>query len=465
MFSSCSITRNAFFYLENKWDESPKLRPLVLLAAAVAAVASPLLLLADGARWAYRSWIKKIPSTDYHYFYSTEIFSRYLEQLKEYIGNELKDHPGLQSLDLVKWVQGAVSNRETFHQGFVSQVRNLVNQKETLDPEISQFVQRFCAWIYTGATLLPAMTEWIKGHMTEEEKERLAGGKTHEFIRDLHTQWGCKAQFQGETFQDYRPYDPRILGDTPSSFFKVHDTQIIRTPAVTADNKRSFFGTLTKASIVEEFRGFLQHYQQEKKTHLYINLMAPTGSEKVRTNALEDLEKENKIVFQLVTLSKDSSFYHQTDPFARKDNAEFFKKDFIEQMFGNSPHFHWPISWDLPETKEFCRQAVETIHEKYFNSSNVLKIEQRRDFIELAYTEIIETLLVHKKPASCNISCRSCVDRGAANLSLLYAKTPSTKEAKEETLVTIALAPAIIAQSRLMLTHRMKRLHTALGRL
>jgi hypothetical protein len=302
--------------------------------------------------------------------------------------------------------------------------------------------------------------------MTSAEQAALSQGQPHHAMRDLHNRWLSETKFQGDVFPDYRPYDPRLLGDTPSHFFSLHDTQIIRTPAVTKDAERTFFGTLTRASIVEEFEGFLSHYERQNKSHLYVNLMAPIGSEKIRIEALEELERKKPALFLLVTLSKDCQFYHQAGRFAAQSDAGSFKETFLKQMFGGNPAYHWPLSWDSAQVRELCSAAIEKVHAEKFNSAHLLSQEQRCRFIELAYTEILEKIIRDKRPATCNISCRSCVDRGAVNLSLLYAKTqPLNTAESRSTLAAIALAPAILAQSRPMLLHRMDRLQGAMEQL
>lgn len=459
---SCTITKNAFYHLEQKWKEKPLLRPLILLAGVITVVVTPLLLLADLTRWAYRSHIQKIPSADHHYFYSSPICSHYSEQLKSFIEKEVAQHPSLATLDLVEWVKKAKGSNESIYQGTLLRLRALINQKETLPSETVEFVERFCHWIYTEANLLPSMTQWIKGNLDSEDQQNLRTLPLSNTISILHKKWGSDPRFQGEVFQDFRPYDPRLLGDTPSHFFKLHNTQIIRTPAVTKDEKRSFFGTLNQAAIVEEFKGFIQHCEKHNRNHLYVNLMAKVGSEKMRTEALEELEKTSPAL-QLINLSKDCSFYHQNGPFASEESSRSFKKTFLNQMFGDNPAFHWPLSWDLETTKAQCEEAIERVHHKYFNSSTNLSRAQRQDFIEIAYAEIVETLLQENKPVTCNISCRSCVDRGAASLSILYAKTHKLQDVpSKETLLTITLAPAMLSQNRQMLSHRKSRLITAL---
>lgn len=461
----CPITMNVFFHLENQWHQSVNRRPWIALAGAIATLAIPLLLLADAARSGYRA-CKQVPSNDYHYFFSTELFDRYDQQLKGFIQAELEAHPTLASLDLVQWIQQPVKSKEAHYQGTVLRLRDLANQKETLDPLTRQFVERLCNWIYTGADLLPTMTGWLKRQMTIQERTALAKNSVHDTIRDLHQKWGSEPRFQGEVFQDYRPYDPRYLGDTPSHFFQLGKTQVIRTPAITADQDRTFFGNLIRAKIVEEFETFLDYAERMGQSHLYINLMAQFGSEKVRNEAIEELERRRPNTFNLLTLSKDCPFYHQANHFADQNDADRFKETFINQMFGENPAYHWPISWDQEQTKQIARSAIDQVHEQNFHSALILDREQRCRFIELAYTQIIESLIREKEPKTCNASCRSCVDRGAANLTLLYAKTqPLDTTQSKETLATIALAPAIIAQSRPMLSHRMHRLHPAMEQL
>jgi hypothetical protein len=313
------------------------------------------------------------------------------------------------------------------------------------------FTKKLCHWIYTGPHLLPAMQEWLISHMNSQEQQQFD-------IDQIYRRWQKLPAFQGEIFAEHRPYDPRLLGDTPSALFNIGATQIIRTPAITTEGSRTFFGTLTQSRIAEEFLGHLDYCRCENKTHLYINLMAPYGSEKVRTEALLDLETQQGDLFHLLTLSKDCSFYHQTGPFKTMESAQTFKEAFLHELF-HGRAYHWPRAWDLKEAETLCEQAIEETHSAHFPSQTALSFDERRTFIELAYTCIIEKLILHYQPTICNISCRSCVDRGAASLSLLYRKTHPNDRA---TFATLALGPAIFAQSRLMLSHRFERLAHAL---
>lgn len=417
---------------------------MVILSAMVALIALPILLLADVIRSTYRS-AQNIPTADHHYFYSTKVFTEYQKQLQTYIADQVNKEPQLQSLDLVKWIQKPVKDPASFYQGFVSRLRDAAVNNP------SPFIENFCHWVYTGPQLLPTITKWMQGKQSPSAKG----------IQQQYRQLSSQPKFQGEVFPDYRPYDPSYLGDAPSHFFHLGKTQIIRTPAVTRDAKRTFFGHLTQAAIVEEFHGFLKHQEKQGHTHLYINLMATHGSEKVRTEALEQLEKDKHQTFQLVTLSKDCSFYHQKGPFEHENDAFAFKNTFIDQMFGKNPAYHWPKKWDRIDTRLLCKAAIDKVHQNHFKNGSTLDHHQRLTFIELAYTEIIEALIRKHAPTTCNISCRSCVDRGAVNLSLLYAQT----QANPEHLTSIALAPAILAQSRTMLSHRMERLIPALTRI
>ncbi len=460
--SHCSfpITANTFLRLENSWKQSHGIarRSLIATAAIAALIITPILFMMDGIRWAYRS-LRKVPLADFPYFYSTQLFDRYREKLHRFISSEVGKNPELGSLDLVRWILQPVSNRELFHKGVVVRHRDLLNRKKDLDPKSAQFAERFCNWIYMGPNLLGAMSQWIQGNMTENERRNLSIKVNSQFLRSLHGRLVNKSQFQGEVFQDYRPYDPRYLGDTPSRLFKIGNTQIIRTPAVTRDEKRSFFGSLEKAKIVEEFEGFLDHAKRVGKRHFYVNLMMRHGSEKKRIEALEDLERKRGDVLDLLTLSHDCDFYHQSNSFSAMNDAEQFKETFIDRMFSDLEAFHFPIAWDRGDTRNIAMNVIEQVHQTYFASAPTLEKWQRHRFIELVYVGIIETFIREKTPATCNVSCRSCVDRGAANLALLYAKTrPLNTPKSRETLATIALAPALIAQGRPMLHFRVNRL-------
>ncbi len=419
------VTKTTFHCLANNWESSPRTRPLLILAGIVAVVALPLLLTADAFRYAYFVY-HGFPKKEFHSFFNTPIYSSYVSQLKEFIKKDPSEH-------------------ETF----VREFRQLYNEKD-LDYQTRASIEKLGHWIYTGAHILPYMNEWIKAQSI------MPKGSASEQMEILYNNLGNQERFRQEEPPSYRQYDARMLGDTPSSFYSLHNTKIIRMPAPTRDGNRGLFGIMHSAEIVEEFKAHLDYCQKNNETHFYVNLMHRDGNEGLRTHAIEELEKQYDH-FSLLTLSKNCSFYNQ---FRSYPSAQEFKEDFLEQLLNDKKNYHIPIRHDLEDTKALIQKALDRVHCIYFKAKNDLTREERKIFIDLAYAEIIEAMIKTYQPTTCNLSCKSCIDRGASSLALLYAKAHSSVD--QETLISMALAPAMITSNRMMQQAHMTRLLEAL---
>lgn len=255
-------------------------------------------------------------------------------------------------------------------------------------------------------------------------------------------------------------YDPRKEGDLPSWVYCLdidsRKIKVLRTPNVTLDVKAC---EKTQSEVVPEFRSYLSSGHR----HLYINLMitqAPCGEQR-RSFAIKALSSKFKN-FTFISLDKDSQFYYQSHSFKNLSDAEAFKSTFL--LFVKTK-----LNFDLPDDypiEERLKPILDAVHLEFFKNSKSLERQQRREFIELSYCAMIEDFLRFYNSESVNISCKSTIDRGAAQLALSHAFHHRAQKNYNQSLITmLALGPALANQNRAMLQDRFFMMHQTLERL
>ncbi|WP_042280568.1 hypothetical protein [Candidatus Protochlamydia sp. R18] len=483
------------------------LRTTFALAKLVAVVALPLFLILDGIFIISRRLglhAIHLHFSDCHYLFESDIFDTYFSQLKQFVKEqidcihdiqnyaELEPHTvssfAKKTLNLVNLILNAPplkteNDKRQFHQTMLMHLRDLMKERKSLTSQeilnnpSFQWIDQLCEWLYTGPKLLPEMIYFVEQELDNFSNAKLLSAKTAELpnVIDLfHKDLSNHPRYTGVE-ESLRLYDPHYLGDIPSILYHYSiekngipkKIKMIRTPTVTKDCKRDLSGVLVKAKVVKEFIGFLESYQRQEKKHIYFNLMQRKGSEGIRSQAIEELEQKYPNHLYVITLSKDSDFYWQSKKFRLISNATQFKEQFMIEMFEGKNYF-W--SWALKlDWKHDCQQILDHVHQLYFFNQVELSHQERLDFIELAYMEIIEAICLRFYPDSVNEACKSCVDRGAAALALQYLKKTVLKkqaisESQRKKIMSIVLAPAILAMNRVMQHQRASRLQTACQR-
>jgi hypothetical protein len=136
-------------------------------------------------------------------------------------------------------------------------------------------------------------------------------------------------------------------------------------------------------------------------------------------------------------------------------------------MMKTQSNFQFPEDLDPKFLDETVRMTLDQVHDEFFNDKSELTHPERRVFIELSYCAIIELLCTHYQPKTLNISCKSTVDRGAAQLAVQHAyHFRQNKELIDKKLISIlTLAPALATQNRAMLANRFNLMHQTLRKL
>ena len=222
----------------------------------------------------------------------------------------------------------------------------------------------------------------------------------------------------------YHSFDPILQGNIPYQLYSLYLNEKkmanIRIPAPT---EQQF---IHKAKTVEEFKGFLRFYSkgQLKRTHLLINLQDRTSwKDHARCVALEDTQgvRQFSKSLSVVTLSKDTEFYHQAPPYHQDNHAEVFMDHFREHLSDENCGFFFPQTMKKKLFPKFIDGLMRAIHKTFFGEMNVLTVNNRRDFIEIFYLFLQLKILEMLKPDSFSFTCKDGIDSGGAASAQLYA--------------------------------------------
>ncbi|MDP1836352.1 MAG: hypothetical protein Q8K75_10565 [Chlamydiales bacterium] len=239
------------------------------------------------------------------------------------------------------------------------------------------------------------------------------------------------------------------------------------------------FGTPTwegywySASVVPEFKAFLDALKLEGKKHLYINLQNRNpkyiGDESGRCNALEKLAVEYPETFFIATFAQDSRFYKQSEQYKDMDVAHQFLAAFEDQMFVDPKSgFHFSKNLMHGENRKILTDALHDVHREVFGGRDKLSLAERQAFIEIAYSLMTLRLLEISGADTYNLSCKDAIDRGGKCSSLLFYiagllnDMTNDLDFKQEHM-TVTHAPALIVKKQAIIHSRRERLLQALN--
>lgn len=225
--------------------------------------------------------------------------------------------------------------------------------------------------------------------------------------------------------------------------------------------------TLEQGEIAPEFKGYLRGMGDRK--HLYVNFQDRNSwKESLRCTLLEQLAQKGEFSEKLclVTLPKDTDFYHQVKQYAEMGEWTSFCSACVEQVLGGVEcGFYFPGG---KSPKEWIEPLVKFVHKQFFMEQKQLERKQRLDFIEILYFFIILRYLEDQKPDVMNLSCKDGVDVGAAAAASFYGFTrmlssnaPWTQNERDAFLFAL-FVPALFVRHRSIDARRMHRAVSAL---
>jgi hypothetical protein len=217
--------------------------------------------------------------------------------------------------------------------------------------------------------------------------------------------------------EEKKGFDPLIQQNPPSQIFNLSSetthTSIIHLPCPVHQD------FIDRVSIAPEFKGYLRSLVNRK--HLYINLQDRTSwKEHARSAAIEDLSKQGEFeeALRVITLAKNTDFYHQIHDYAEIDSAtDFCRQCETQVVSGTDCGFYFPTAMITPK---IIGGLVKFVHEQFFQSKQQLSRKERLDFIEIFYFFLILRIVDVEKPDVISFSCKDGVDAGAAMAAAFY---------------------------------------------
>ncbi len=231
--------------------------------------------------------------------------------------------------------------------------------------------------------------------------------------------------------------------------------------------------TMNKGAVAPEFLAYLKTLEENRdeiKTHLLINLQDRTSwREYLRCQLIENYVDENPECenLKVITLATDTDFYHQMPPYDQDNHAELFLSHFMQHLQDEHTGFYFPPSFKVELTEEWLKKMFHCIHSLFFEGRNVLTREKRLDFIQIAYLFLILKALDYHRPASWSLSCKDCIDTGAAFAAQIFftLKLWKEREISEEDFLkerALLFLPALILRERSLQSDRFIRFMGAL---
>lgn len=358
--------------------------------------------------------------------------------------------------------------------------------EEAIQHKIVELVQHMTRQLYAGFHLTPDSASLIN--------ELINKGKAEQAVQEPHVELPAQTlsnqmalDFDAvlramqhyshvpllnviETLQDIdiNGYDPLLLQNMPTSIFdlfpKGKRLSVLRVPSPTSQEY------IHKASVAEEFKAFLRSIGADTnpKEFLLINLQDRTSlREYARCNALEDLQKKDEFAktFSVVSMTKESDFYHQIGPYQELNHADLFVDHLIEHTQSENSGYSYPAKVKKVLFGGFAQRLAHAIHTIFFGRKNVLSRHSRLDFIELFYNFMQLKIIEIVQPSFLSFSCKDGIDIGMTAscelfliLKLLNSRPLSAEEL--DYLKVLLYSPSVCYRGRSLFIERFSRMNS-----
>jgi hypothetical protein len=254
-------------------------------------------------------------------------------------------------------------------------------------------------------------------------------------------------------------FDPFIQGNLPNYllglYYNEKKIDFLHMPSPTHQEK------IHQATVTEEFLAYLREGKKnrDKTTHLLFNFQDNTDwKEFARSKALEDIAKaaRYKEQIEVVTLPKNTAFYHQIEPYHKENQAEIFINHLKEQIVGKSTGFYFSKKIEEKLFPQWIEHLLLFVHRAFYGEKNVLMKEDRLSFIEICYTFIELKIIQEVHPQCVSMTCKDGIDKSSTALLQLYllltiARGDLLSEKDYNHLWRILYLPSILVRERLVL--------------
>lgn len=341
-----------------------------------------------------------------------------------------------------------------------------------------------CLALYTQITSLQCLTGGVHGMIQEARNERSAEHQQN--VNGSRALWnGLANDYSAMAKQlkkhpngpinkildaleegEIREFDPLMQGNIPTQLFTLFTEEkkitISRWPSPTSQE------FIHKAAVINEFKGSLRacsHGHLISKCLVFNFQDRTSWKEHCRCVAIEDLPNHESFAkcIDVVTLAKDTEFYHQQAPYDEENHADEFMKHFKEQLRDGSCGNIFPKSIEKGLYNGFIDGVMAGIHEIFFSSRNVLSKDQRQDFIEIFYLFLQLKIMELCKANIVGYTCKDSIDVAECSGAQLFIflkllQQERLSEHDQEQLDVMLYAPSLLVRERLMLPDRFNRM-------
>ncbi len=358
--------------------------------------------------------------------------------------------------------------------------------EDSIQHKIVQLVQHVSRQLYTGFHLTPDSSDLInefiiKGKQEQVEHEphieEIGGSISSKMALEYDALLHAMSHFSHvpllyviDALQDFEVtgYDPLVLQNMPTCIFdlfpKSKRMSVLRIPSPTTQEY------INKAQVSEEFKSFLRSLSQDaiSRELLLFNLQDRTSiREHARCSALEELQKNDEFARYLcvVSMTKDSDYYHQIGPYQELNHANLFVEQLLEHISSENSGYYYPQKIKKVLFGGFAEKLVHAIHKIFFGQKNVLSRQNRLDFIELVYVFMQLKIIEIVQPGSLSFTCKDAIDIGMPAscelfllLKLINLRPLSASE--EDYLKVLLYFPSIGYRGRLLFPERFTRMNS-----
>jgi hypothetical protein len=229
---------------------------------------------------------------------------------------------------------------------------------------------------------------------------------------------------------------------------------------------------INHAEVLEEFKGFLRSYAVDavEKKHLMFNLQDRTSwKEFARCQAIDELQlrAEHSLNLDVITLPKNTEFYHQLHPYYHLNDSESFIEQFLFHLQDDKTGFFFPRNLKNIFTADVFEQILRGIQNVFFNNSSRLRRIERLDFIEITYLLIQLKAIQEIVPDSLSFTCKDSLDLGAMSNVMLfslfkYLQNKDLTDKEHDLMQAMLFTPALIIRERNIHKEQFDRLNSVL---
>ncbi len=342
--------------------------------------------------------------------------------------------------------------------------------------KVVDLVQQICGELYSGfhvpqnASLF--INELLQKGMVEQPEEWEASMLSNRMAKDYDALLHIMNHYAHvplllvmEALQDFEitGYDPLYFQNMPSCVFdlfpKGKRIALLRMPSPTTQEY------INKAQVSEEFKAFLRK-EPEKKLLLFDFQDRTNLRESARVHVLEELQKKEEFAKSLcvISMTKDSDFYHQIGPYEELNQADIFIDHLLEHISSENAGYFYPERVKKVLFSGFSKKLAWAIHKLFFGEKNVLTRHARLDFIELFYTLIQLKIIEIVQPEMVSFSCKDAIDIAMPAsceifLLLKLLNQRPVSEIEEDYLKVLLYYPSINCRGRVPFPDRFSRLN------